>query len=189
DWSFVIGLVADCLTVPRDIAPLIDLALGDRAQCFLVRDSARLDAALRHRPNPFTGRVGFLPFGDTAGTLSPTSASADGLRAHEMVLCDRPELAGLPKLLLADTRIVAHLQGARAAAAKPENAGLRFVTRQGELLEANGALTVGTHHAETGILSRKSELRELRQDAIDLDLQLTRAERDQTELRERAEAM
>src|SRR5207249_4062795 len=60
DWSFVVGLVADCLTVPSDIAPLIDLALGEMSQCFLVRDVARLDAALRKRMPAFAGRVGFV---------------------------------------------------------------------------------------------------------------------------------
>ena len=33
----IYGLVADLLTVPRDIAPLIDLALGDTSQRFVVR--------------------------------------------------------------------------------------------------------------------------------------------------------
>ena len=53
------------------------------------------------------------------------------------------------------------LATARAIAA--HTPGFRLVTLQGELLEPDGTLTVGTHHAETGILSRKSELRELRE--------------------------
>jgi chromosome segregation ATPase len=44
-----------------------------------------------------------------------------------------------------------------------------MVTLQGELLEPDGSLTVGTHHAEAGILSRKSELRELREQVQRLD--------------------
>ena len=55
------------------------------------------------------------------------------------------------------------LAAARAIAAPDRR--LRCVTLQGELLEPDGTLTVGTHHAETGILSRKSELRELREQA------------------------
>src|SRR5262249_11428015 len=187
DWSFVIGLVADCLTVPRDVAPLIDLALGERAQCFLVRDADRLDAALQKRTTPFTGRVGFLPV--PPASEPAVNSTGDGIRADELVKCEMPELTHLPAHLLGNTRIVSDLAAARVAAAKPENAGLRFVTRQGELLEATGALTVGTHHAETGILSRKRELRELRHDAAELEVQIAAAERDQAELRERAESM
>ena len=84
---------------------------------------------------------------------------------------------------------MADLATARAIAATPEGAALRFVTRQGELLEADGRFTVGTHHAETGILSRKSELRELRQQAIALDERSAEAEREFTGLRDRAEAL
>ena len=42
----VIGLVADYLRVPTDLAPLVDVALGEVASHFLVRDTAGLDAAL-----------------------------------------------------------------------------------------------------------------------------------------------
>src|SRR5207249_3172529 len=80
--------------------------------------------------------------------------------AESLVTCDRPELANLPAQLLRHTVVVRDLETARTLAAR--GGGYRFVTLQGEMLEADGTLTVGTHHAEAGILSRKSELRELR---------------------------
>src|SRR5439155_3453377 len=88
-----------------------------------------------------------------------------------------------PAQLLAHTLIVRDLASARAIAA--HTSGYRLVTLQGELLEPDGTLTVGTHHAEAGILSRKSELRELRQQLADLDRRLTETERDWADLRER----
>src|SRR5205807_3206640 len=60
-WRTVMGIVADFFTVRREFAPLIDLALGERAQRFLVRDRDLLDQALRQRGQPFSGRVSFLP--------------------------------------------------------------------------------------------------------------------------------
>ena len=42
----VLGMVADFLTVQREYAPLIDLALGERAQRFLVRDAGAVDTTL-----------------------------------------------------------------------------------------------------------------------------------------------
>ncbi len=204
DWNFVIGLVADCLTVPRDVAPLIDLALGETAQCFLVGDSTRLADLLAERTEPFTSRVGFLPIpaadsASSSDTPNPKGVSLTVLhsealgstnqRAEELVICDEPGLQHLPRLLLGNTRIVPDLHTARALAATPEGQGLRFVTRQGELLEADGRLTVGRHHAETGILSRKSELRELRQQIVDLDFQCADAEYAFGKLRERDEAL
>jgi chromosome segregation protein len=53
------------------------------------------------------------------------------------------------------------------------------------LLEPDGTLTVGTHHAEAGILSRKSELRELRGQLSALDRRITETDRDLADLRER----
>src|SRR6202043_977140 len=52
-------------------------------------------------------------------------------------------------------------------------------------LEVDGTLTVGTHHAETGILSRKSELRELREQAVGLDRRIADIEHDLLALRSR----
>jgi len=46
---------------------------------------------------------------------------------------------------------------------------LRFVTLQGELLEANGTLYVGTIRSETALLSRRSELRRIKNDLALLD--------------------
>src|SRR5439155_3812940 len=39
-WRTVIGMIADFLTVKHEYAPLIDLALGEWSQRFLVRDAA-----------------------------------------------------------------------------------------------------------------------------------------------------
>jgi chromosome segregation protein len=192
----VVGLVADLLTVPRELAPLIDLALGDAAQRFVVRDGTALDAVLRSRA-PLAGRVSFLPLAgptddvDAPADLTGHAAEWAAARADRLVRCERPDLAGLPERLLGRTLVVANLAAARAGAARLRAAGregYRFVTRAGELLEADGTLTVGAHHAEAGILSRKSELRELRAAAEVLDQRIVACDFELAEVRERAEA-
>jgi chromosome segregation protein len=107
--------------------------------------------------------------------------------ADQLVTCDHPELAELPAQLLGHTLIVRDLTTARSIAA--HTSGFRLVTLQGELLEPDGTLTVGTHHAETGILSRKSELRELRQQVTALDQRIAESEQDLAQLRERVAAL
>jgi chromosome segregation protein len=62
----VLGLVADLLTAPRDVAPLIDLALGDAAQRFVVRDAVALDEVL-NALGELPGRVGFVPLASGGG--------------------------------------------------------------------------------------------------------------------------
>jgi chromosome segregation protein len=184
-WTreLIVGLVADLLTVRREYAPLIDVALGDRAQRFLVWDPGRLAAAVAGRGQPFSGRVGFLMMGvpaDAGLSGDPSVSGTQGVpnhpgvvaRAAELAACEHPGLEGLPARLLGRTLIVRDLDAARALAAE----GCRCITLQGELLECDGTLTVGAHHAETGILSRKSELRELRDQAVDLERQLADGE-------------
>ncbi len=81
--------------------------------------------------------------------------------AVQLVSCDHPELADLPAQLLGRTFIVRDL--ATAQFVGPTYRRLSLVTLQGELLEPDGTVTVGTYHGETGILARKSELGELRE--------------------------
>src|SRR5581483_6199108 len=113
-WRTVLGLVADFLTVRREFAPLIDLALGERAQRFLVRDTAMLGEALRQLPAPLSGRVSFLPLAPRPKAAPPRSTAEPGnavtrqlpadagtvlahpgvvAPAEQVVRCDHPDLA------------------------------------------------------------------------------------------------
>src|SRR5258708_10729428 len=65
-WRMVFGIIADLIRVRREFAPLIDLALGERAQRFLVKDMGLLQEALRLRAQPFSSRVSFLPLAAAA---------------------------------------------------------------------------------------------------------------------------
>src|SRR5262249_20064402 len=160
-------IVAELLTVRREFAPLIDLALGERAQRFLIRDVEELAEALRQRKEPLSGRVSFLHPALPRQPRPPASQSGATALAHgragwgagpapgipgvvalaeQVVRCDDPRFADLPARLLGRTLIVRDLTAARAIAAL--DAGFRCITVQGELLETDGTLTVGAHHAE-----------------------------------------
>jgi chromosome segregation protein len=214
-WRTVLGMVADFLQVKHEYAPLIDLALGDWSQRFLVRDAGLLAEALAQRPQPFSERVSFLPLSSAAEARAPgpdgrrpnrlievslhgrvrMPLSPEGTPSHSgivaaaetLVTCDHPELTDLPAQLLGRTLLVRDLATARAIAA--HTSGFRLITLQGELLEPDGTLTVGTHHAEAGLLSRKSELRELRERLESLDRRIAEAEQDVADLRERLAAL
>jgi chromosome segregation protein len=181
----IIGLVGDLLTAPREIAHLLDIALGATAQCVLVRDTDRLVLALAERSEPFAGRVSFLPLAEDLDAITVDESLAR--RADMLVMCERSDLAGLPAQLLGTTWIVPDLATARhLAAARP---GQRYVTLAGELLEADGTLTVGAHQREAGILSRKSELRDLRDEAARVAGQIADGERELADLIEHAEEL
>ena len=120
------------------------------------------------------------------------------MRADALVLSDRGT-TGLAAAVLADTWIVRTMDDAvrlatmksgewrvvsgeqeasDATSTTPASSrhspltthhSLRFVTLQGELLEANGTLYVGTIRSETALLSRRSELRRIKNDLALLD--------------------
>jgi chromosome segregation protein len=193
-WQTVLGLLAQFLTVKREYAPLIDLALGDKAQHFLVADATLLEQGLREHPEPFSGRVSFLPVESSVRQGAAEHAAKrdrEELPEHpgfvtvaaDLVQCERAEFTDLASRLLSDTIVVRNLKSARELAGR--TIGYRFVTLAGELLEVDGTLTVGVHHAEQGLLSRKSELRELREQAAENDRQLAAQEGELTALRER----
>lgn len=197
----VLGLVADLITVAREYAGLIDLALGQRAEAILVRDVSAWPTCQAELADQLSGSVTFIPLlaeeevrrrREQLLRQVPVNVacSADGLPDHpdllacaaKLVHAVRPELASLPEQLLHDTLVVRDLDGAyRLRAWLP---GFRFVTWQGELLEADGSLTVRGQANETGLLSRKSALRELRQQLADCDAELQQLQNQVEELRQ-----
>jgi chromosome segregation protein len=199
-WQGVLGVVADVLSVSHEYAPLIDLALGERSQFVLVRDAETVTNALGHLSPPLAGRVTLLPLasltssrGESAAAVRTNRLLESGLgsrpgnhadqppdhpgviaAASRLAACSQPELSGLTEFLLGQTLVVKDLATARILSRSHPH--WRYITLHGELLEPSGAVTVGTHRAETGVISRKSELRELRDQAGALDARLTLAE-------------
>lgn len=94
---------------------------------------------------------------------------ADGLARSPQSM---PELAAH---LLADTWVAETLADALHWHAAVGGAG-RFVTLQGELVESDGTLFAGTVRSESALLSRKSELRRLRNDLHRLEHEIAQRE-------------
>jgi chromosome segregation protein len=213
--SAIVGLVADLLTVPRDVAPLVELALGDTAQRFVVRSPALVDpvtAAI----GELSGRVGFVPVvrptppaplpagrgelesrGETSAIAEPEASYSPSLQGGgwglglanslaSFVTCEHAECSSLPLQLLSRVLLANSLAEARDLSARRQ--GFRIVTRTGELLEPDGTLTVGPFKSEAGLVSRKSELRELREQHRDTSELVTSAEVELAELWRQADA-
>jgi chromosome segregation protein len=118
------------------------------------------------------------------------SPEDSGLRTQDSVLSTRPgvikradQLAslksghpGLAETLLGTTWVVDTLDTALRLA-HGEGQGCRFVTLQGELLEEDGTLFAGTIRSESALLTRRSELRRLKNDLLRLDRTIADGER------------
>ena len=175
DLSAIAGLVADLLSVPRDVAGLVELALGDSAQRFVVTDPEAIDA-IAVAAGDVPGRVGFIPL---TRTMHAVNLSSEPRSLASLVEC--PSLPDLPDRLLGTVGLAETLTDARLFARG--HPGWRFVTRAGELLETDGTLSVGPMHAGAGIVSRKSELRDLRRELQRLAAEIITLDAHLTELR------
>jgi len=174
-------LVADLLTVPREVAGLVELALGDAAQRFVVRDPAAVDAVAAAVAG-VPGRVGFIPLhAPSPGTAVPGLSPVPTLASF--VRCEHPDFAALPDQLLGAVLLADTLADARRLP------GRRVITRAGDLLEPDGTLTVGPVVGGAGLVSRKSELRDLREQSRALAADVTAAEVEFADLRRTAEAV
>lgn len=195
-WNSIVGSVADLLDVDLERAALLEVALGPRAQLIVLREYQALLDYLNQGTVLLTSRVGFVAIPDRTTAqpiplvqqddrfihlqLDPEKQSDLSrepgvvMRADQLVLSDRGTV-GLAAAVLADTWVVQTMDVAIRLATGSGH-GQRFVTLQGELLEANGTLFVGSIRSETSLLSRKSELRRLKNDLQILDRDIGAAE-------------
>ncbi len=184
-WNRMIGLVRDLIDVPMEFAPIIDAALAERAQYIATSDLESILDYLDRGAAPIDGRVGFVSV-STRATLSnppspalPQTSEIDYLKSQDAeleltgqpgvfgradrLIADSERSPGIAAAVLGDTWIVETLEDARRLiASHAEEQNVRFVTLQGEVLSPAGELFVGTVPHESSIVSRKSELRQLR---------------------------
>jgi chromosome segregation protein len=180
-WDRILGCVGELLDVPLEHAALIEVALGPRAQMLVTSDLQALVDYLNQRDGLIAGRVGFLEMthadSPAGGAPVPSGAHHElcaepGVvsRADRLVMEPR-RVHGLAARLLSNTWIVETLDAARRLVS--DGGGrVRCVTLQGELVETDGALYAGTVPNEVSVVSRKSELRHLRGDLRQLDVEI-----------------
>jgi chromosome segregation protein len=182
-WNGIVGSVADLLDVDLENAALLEVALGNRAQLIVLRDLDLMIDYLKRGSARIDGRVGFLGLDEVATTEDANSPNEDVnlssdvdviFRADQLVSasCQHPILAAK---LLDTTWVVTDLDAANRLAVA-DGVGHRFVTLQGELIDPDGTLYVGTVRGESSVLSRKSELRRLKNDLVRMGQQITTSE-------------
>lgn len=187
-FAEVRGLAADFVQAGVELAPLVDVALGDFAQYVLVEGPRLLEQVALGAFRP-SARVGFVRLDGRRDSRRDELGSPQ-LELHRGVIgrADRlietpPEVAPLLHRVLGDTWFVDDLSTALSLQEGP-GAGRRFVTRAGQILEADGAIVAGPRQAAVGLISRRSELRDLRQRAVVLETQISGGQREVLRLQE-----
>ncbi len=172
----VTGLVADLLQVSVDLAPLVDVALGEKAQFIVLASQELLEEIQAQRFRP-AGRVGFVCLNDR-GPLPGSDVELDG-RPGVVGRMDRlvtypTNMAALVQRLLGNTWLVESMPVALAL--RKTFPALRFATADGDLIDFEGSVTVGPRQATAGLISRRSQLHALRVEESSLAEEIGRLE-------------
>jgi len=183
--SQVRGLVADLLEVNVKTAPLVDVALGPIAQYVVIESSERWITYLAQRSEPLAGRLGLISIAAREPAESVDLEDQPGVigRADTFVECPQ-QYAPLMRRLLGRTWFVEQLSHALALS-QGAGAGLRFVTLGGELLAEDGSLVVGPRQSLSGLISRRSELRQLQANIAEMDERIAALDRQVEQLHKR----
>lgn len=162
-WNNVVGLLADLIMVDHEHAALVDAVLGDRVQTIVVRDNASIAAIIQSLGSDITSRLAFLSL--SALPAASSSPSIPGLEPlTQYIGTSHPECQGLVEHLLANTWLVESLEQAQHWA--QHYPAQTWGTKLGEILDSKGILSLGPDSEQHGFLSRKSELRENREQIL-----------------------
>ena len=170
------GTVAELIEVPAGYETAIETALGQGLQNIICeRDSDAKKAILRLK-EASAGRLTFLPLESIKGSRANLDRAITSANGFEGLACDiigfDQEYRHVFDYLLGKVVIVKDMDTA-VRLSKNVGAAVRFVTLEGEVVNANGAITGGRFKNKTSnILSRKNEI-------LNLDSEMRKLLKDQ----------
>jgi len=162
----IIGTVSDIIEVPEGFETAIETALGNSLQNIVCEDDGSATKAIEWLKETGMGRATFLPVrsvrADRIG-LDHAVKSAYGYVgiASEVVSCDEKYREIVDYLLC---RVIIADDMERAVRMSKMNInGFRIVTREGEVINAYGAITGGRYrNRSANLLDRKKEISALK---------------------------
>lgn len=176
----IYGTVAELITVPRDYEIAIETALGAALQNIVCADDRSAQQAIERLKEKKAGRLTFLPVSSIRGGGSRTPVQmeqAPGFQGFgtDCIRFDK-KYENVFQYLLGRVALVDTMEHAVALSKKA--AGIRFVTLEGEVINAGGAITGGRYKNKTAnFLERKGEIAQLEE-------KLRQGEKHQEQLRQ-----
>ena len=161
----IIGMVADLCRIPDDDVMAIETALGAQAQNIITETQHDAKDAIDFLKREKRGRATFLPLDDIRGgeRIEAQLLREPGVVGIASRLIDfEPRLRGAFEYLLGNVLIVETLDDGMALRRR-HRPGCRIVTRDGEIINAGGAMTGGRQQGQEsgGVVSRKHEIAKL----------------------------
>ena len=186
-FAGVRGMVADLIqATDLKMAEMLEVALGERAQDLVVAGS-QLFEAFEADEAVVSGRVGFIRLHSSPpvrlGPPVDLSGQSGVIGRAEDFVSTGPECQHLVQWLLRDTWFVETLTDAMQYS-RSVSSPLRFVTMDGQFVDRDGRLVVGKVKTAIGLLSRRTELRDLAAKAANLKTEVQQRDGELAELTE-----
>ncbi len=164
DGSVHFQPVSEVVEVPAEYEVAMEAALGSRLQMLLTSDSSYALQAVDHLKTNHSGRSSFFAKDEQSASLRKDFAQApqgDGVRAVlKDIVHSHEKFTNSVSYLLDGVVIVDSIR--TALNLRPLYEGWTFVTVDGDTLTAEGVLTGGSSEgAESGVLKRRREIKEL----------------------------
>ena len=162
----IIGTVSDIIDVPEGYETAIETALGNSLQNIVCEDDGSATKTIEWLKETGMGRATFLPVKSVRAdkiAIDPDVRSANGYVgiASEMVGCDE-RYREIVDYLLCRVIIADDMEKA-VRMSKMDIGGFRIVTREGEVINAYGAITGGRYrNRSANLLDRKKEISALK---------------------------
>ena len=171
------GPVSRLIDAQPAYALAVETALGAAAQNVVVEKEEDAKRAIAYLKESKGGRATFLPLNSIKGNLLAekgleNEAGFVGL-ASELVRCDAA-YEGVARSLLGRTAVAEDLDYAVAIARK-YSYRFRVVTLDGQVVNAGGSMTGGSHVKGAGLLSRRTEIDRLKEDVAALQEKVAQA--------------
>ena len=162
--SGIRGVTAELMDVPKGYELAIETAMGASLQNVICENDDDAKRAVKFLKENRVGRITFLPI---ASIRASKQAISDKLKddkgflgmAVDIISFDK-ELANIYSYLLGRVAIVKDMDSAIRLSKVSQ--GLRFVTPEGEIVNASGAITGGAYkNKSANLLERKAEISDL----------------------------
>jgi chromosome segregation protein len=156
--------VADVVEVPPEYEMAMEAALGNGLQMLISDSSNQALQAVDYLKTEGSGRSSFYALDENSATRSDIQQpQGEGVRGALKEIISTPDKYKQAVTVLLDK--VAIVENIRAALRmRPNYPGWTFVTMEGDTLTADGVITGGaSDSAESGVLKRRREMKELSQ--------------------------
>ncbi|NQZ00862.1 MAG: chromosome segregation protein SMC [Bdellovibrionales bacterium] len=159
--------VSEVVEVPQEYELAMEAALGNRLQMLISKDAGAALGAVDYLKEQKSGRSSFVSEEFGVGEIS--DSSAESMKTQQGFVSLLSDIVRIPddqttqvKPFVSGVAIVDSVR--TALRLRPDYQGWTFVTQDGDTLTADGVLTGGAaDSADSGVLKRKREIKELSQ--------------------------